>query len=505
MRTLLADAPMSRREHKLPWKCRLFFLLLFICQAFRFLSGQEPDFSAVRAEVDFSRPLQTWDGFGFNYVETAQTRDYQKDPQDYGGFSILSEEERRKIIDLIFGDDGLRVALLKMFLDPFHQSEPGGPYDHASTTHWMRYFAREGLKKARASGRDLTIITTLYGPPAYMTRQKVLRGRDLDPAHKRDLARYIVDWVRYLRESEELPVRYVSLHNEGEDWMRWTWPGLTDRPSHDYNLFWPPEQVVEFITLVSDELRAAGLPDVGVTCGECTNWYRFDSWGYADAIADDQGARDRLALITSHGFYSGTYGTWFGEHKSAGIDKLRALRPDLHAWVTSTSWSQMDARNIKEHHGNIYTAKVNGIIPWAGIQRPTRWVGGDPNPGSAFTVREDGSWEVRRGYWFYKQVTRAGQPGMTVVRTSAMDSEIAILGFASNNTPNPHAFVLVNLGGNKRVRVRIKGTGATTFTAFRTNEGGTEKYAPVGSWNVEKDTLLYDAPKGTVTTFFAQR
>ena len=140
--------------------------------------------------------------------ETAQTMDYAKDPQEYGGFSLLKEEERQKIVDLVFGDDGLRVGLLKMFYDPFHQTEPGGKYDHETSTRWLRYFAREGLKKTRASGRDLTVI--------------------------------------------------------------------------------------------------------------------------------------------------------FGEHKSAGIDALRTLRPELHAWVTSTSWSQMDAKNIKEHHGNIYTAKVNG-------------------------------------------------------------------------------------------------------------------------------------------------
>ena len=84
----------------------------------------------------------------------------------------------------------------------------------------------------------------------------------------------------------------------------------------------------------------------------------FDQCWYGDDLL----ALRQLGLITSHGFYAGTYGRWFGEHKSAGIDKLREKRPELHAWVTSTSWSKMDAANIKEHHGNIYTAKVNGII-----------------------------------------------------------------------------------------------------------------------------------------------
>jgi hypothetical protein len=114
-----------------------------------------------------------------------------------------------------------------------------------------------------------------------------MRGRDLNPAHKRDLARYLLDWVKFLREKEGLPVKYVSLHNEGEDWFRWNGAGLTAHKGHDYNLFWSPEQVVEFIKLVADELKAAGLNDVGVTPVENTNWYRRDPWGYADASADD--------------------------------------------------------------------------------------------------------------------------------------------------------------------------------------------------------------------------
>lgn len=480
------------------------FVAAGLCAIVTNARGQALDFTATRAEVDFSRHLQPWDGFGFNYVETCQTRDYSADPQEYGGFSLLKEEDRQEILELIFGADGLKVGLVKMFYDPFHQTKSGGVFDHKTTTKQLRYFVREGLKKTHADGRDLAIVTTLYGPPAYMTKQKVLRGRDIDPAHKRDLALYLVSWAKFLREEEGLPVRYVSLHNEGEDWRRWMRSGLTDWKGQDYNMFWPPEQVVEFIKLVDKELKTAGLNDVGITPGEPSNWYRFDTWGYADAITADAEALRKLGLITSHGFYNGTYGRWFGEHKSAGIDKLRAARPDLHAWVTSTSWSRMDAKNIKEHHGNIYTAKVNGIIPWAGIQRPAKWVGGDPNPGSAFTVHEDGTYEVRRGYYMYKQVTRAGQRGMAVARTMAMDSEIALIGFASNGTKNPNAFVVVNIGKTQTVCVSIKGSSAKSFAAFRTTEDEKDRYADLGSIAVENGVIVYKTPGGSVTTFFAE-
>ncbi len=61
-----------------------------------------------RTQVDFSIHIRQWDGFGINYVEAAQTRDYDADPQEYGGFSLLSEQQRQETIDLIFGEDGLK-------------------------------------------------------------------------------------------------------------------------------------------------------------------------------------------------------------------------------------------------------------------------------------------------------------------------------------------------------------------------------------------------------------
>jgi O-glycosyl hydrolase len=469
------------------------------------VAAQALDFTAVEAEVDFGRALRAWDGFGFNYVETAQTRDYADYPQEYGGFSILSPEDRARVVDLVFSDEGLKVGLVKMFLDPFHQSEAGGAFDHATTTANMRAFVRAGLERTRADGRDLTIITTLYGPPAYMTKQKAWRGRDLDPAHADDLSRYLVDWVRFLREEESLPVAYLSLHNEGEDWRRWNQAGITDYAGHDFNLYWPPEQVRDYLKRLPPLLKQAGLGEVGVTPGETSNWYRFGTWGYAEAIADDPEALAAMALITSHGFYNGNYGRWFGEHKSTGIDLLREKRPELHAWVTSTSWSKMDSRNIKEMHGNIYTAKVNGIIPWAGIQRPPHWVEGDPNPGSAFYVSEDGKLEVRRGYYVYKQISRAGQPGMAVAWTRAMDSEIAVIGFAANGTANPDAAVLVNIDDEPRtVHLAVSGSSASTFRALRTTDDDTEAYANAGRYPVEAGAIVYEAPPGSVTTFFGE-
>jgi O-glycosyl hydrolase len=481
---------------------------LFVLLASNTIIAQYPVINGVDIHVKFDQKIRSWDGFGFNYVETAQTPDYDEFRQEYGGFSLLDEKEKNEIIDMIFGKDGLKVGLIKMFCDPFHQTEPGGEYDHKTTTSNMREFVRRGLAVTRNRGAGLNIITTLYGPPAYMTLQKVIRGRDLDPIYKDDLAGYLVSWVRYLKEVEGFPVNYISLHNEGEDWERWPWDGKDANigHGHDYNMYWRPELVCELIKLTHKKLTEAGLGDVGVSPGETTNWYRFSYWGYADALYEDDDCINALGLITSHGFYSGSYNSrWFGDHNCMGTELIRQKKPGLHAWVTSTSWSNMDTKSIKEMHDNIYSSRVNGIIPWAGIQRPVQWVSGDPNPGSAFTVREDGSYEVRMGYYFYKQITRAGQPGMDVCRTLSNDTEIPVIAFGKGNSDSSNAFVVVNMNSDKEkpTVITITGCEAKSFEAFRTSEDEKEKYTAIGLLNVKDKKIEYTAPAGTVTTFFA--
>lgn len=469
-----------------------------------------------RTAVDFSRTLRDWDGFGVNYVEAAQTRDYRAAPQEYGGFSLLTEAQRGEILDLIFGEDGLKPGLVKMFLDPFHQEEPGsgydfspttidpGAYDHTTTTRWMRTFVREGLALTRARGADLRIITTLYGPPGWMTRQRFIRGRDIDPQRQHEVAKYLVAWARYLRDVEGFPVAYVGLHNEGEDWMRWPLDGSTDdAPSHDYNMYWPPEQVVAFLKLLPRVLAAQGMGDIGIAPGETTNWYRFSEWGYADAIADDPEALANLGLITSHGFKGAPQGRWYGDWRSLGIDTLRAGKPDLHAWVTSTSWARMDVDFVDEIRNNVYCTKVNGLIPWACIQRPGQWVGGDPNPGTAFEVYDNGTYAVKLGYFFYKQVSRAGQPGMRVARVLSNDSEIGLIAFAGNGTGHPDAFVVLNLADHAiPLHIDVHGTTATVFDVTRT--GPDEAYISLGPMGLSADALTYEAPARSVTTFTAR-
>lgn len=84
-----------------------------------------------------------------------------------------------------------------------------------------------------------------------------------------------------------------------------------------------------------------------------------------------------------------------------------------------------------------------------------------------------------------------------------MDSEIAVLAFAHNGTKHPDAFVLANLGKDRKVRVQVRGAAATAFAAFRTTEDGREKHASVGRFDVRDRAILCPAAGGSATTFLA--
>lgn len=464
--------------------------------------------------VNFEKKIREWDGFGVNYVETAQTPDYQEKPQDYGGFSILSESSREKILNMIFGEDGLQPSIIKMFLDPFHQREEdknlgslliaSENYDHESTTKHMMYFVEKALEITREREKDLTILTTLYSPPGWMTKQKFVRGRDLDPKCKNECAKYITAWAKYLKEVKKMPVKYVSLHNEGEAYYRWSEDGNSPNweEGHDYNLFWSPEQVVEFLKVMRIVLDANGLSDVLITPGETTNWYRFSEWGYAPAIGDDKEALKSLGLITSHGFINFQENSkYFGDYRSVGIDILRTKKGKIPAWTTSLSWGKMDVLFVNQIRNHIYSTKVNAIIPWAVIQWEGKWYKGDPNPGTAFKVFDDGTFEVTKGYYLFKHVCSAGQAGMSVANVISNVWNIGLIGFSSNGTKNPDSFVVMNISDDYvEGKIEITGSKYGFFNAFVTTDE--KNFENIGKFELSEDKISYRVPPKSVTTFF---
>jgi len=474
-------------------------------------------------QIDFDNPLHDWDGFGVNYVETRHTRDYEVFPQDYGGFKYLNDEQRKEIIDLIFGEDGLKPALVKVFADPFLEPENDNddPYhidmtgfDHETTTQWIRYFAEEGYKKTKSWGGDLVFFAGIYGPPGWTTKQKVLRGRDLDPKYRLEVAEYIISWAKYLRDQYQLPVKYISMHNEGEGQNRWKADGGDDPDmyAHDYNMWWPSHQIVDFIKYADDILYANNMLDVKISSGETQTWRHFHSYqnwdsvdvNIAEEISLDQEAMKNLGLITSHGFLK--------HYDCQGVDILKKHNPGLHAWTTSYTWGKMDVDFVEESRRLIYDVKNNGLIPWATVHHdyesdklsPPREFRNSSNANSPIKTN-DGKVEVTKAYYFFKQISRAGQPSMRVAYVNSDSEDITAIAFEKNITDNPDAFTIINNAKEDiDVKIQIQGHGQSLYLPFVTSDVGfsDRNYQELKKIESSGNIIVYKAPARSATTFY---
>lgn len=452
----------------------------------------------AQLKVNFNKKLREWDGFGINYVAAAQTRDYRKWPQDYGSFGLLSENDRQQIIDLIFGDDGLKPSIGKMFIDSLQagidtpenlnldpNSFDSSMYDHHTTLKWMTYFMKEGVERTESRGEGFKLICSLYGPPAWTTKQKVVRGRDIDPVYKYEVAKYIIAFIKFMKQQEGLPIAYVSLHNEGgiEEIERWPKDG-TDGPeyvNHDYNAIWSEEQVVDFIRFMPYMLNQHSLEDLKIGNGECT--FLSGTTKYVKAIIEDPEALLNYGLMTSHGFVDGQ-----DSFTSEPIDLIREKKANFHAWITSASWGDMDISFLTSIHKHIYISKVNGYIPWAAVQCHSQWVGGDPNPGTAILINDEGKWSIQRGYYLYKHYCPVGKSGMAVVETESNYDDIMVSAFSGNKTVHPDAMVLINNGLNaKEVILEIKGNKHVMYSCVVTDNNRT--YEKIDDIIVENDQI----------------
>ena len=94
---------------------------------------------------------------------------------------------------------------------------------------------------------------------------------------------------------------------------------------------------------------------------------------------------------------------------------------------------------------------------------------------------------------------------MAVARSSAMEFELAVIGFASNGAKTPSAAVVGNLRKQLKVRLAIEGSAAQAFLANRTTEDEKERYAEIGRLDLRSGSLVYNAPAGSVTTSFEIR
>ena len=450
----------------------------------------------IRAYVDFSRKIREWDGFGVIFANKNCNKQTLEPTLFDCNNGYISEPYQKKTVELLFGNNGLRVPIIKTFLncpepkqnnfksnenDPIDINEYAfNPLDNATA----EFFNSAAAASAQWGGA-LQMLCTYTNPPGWMTKQKVAGGKDLEPSHRIDYARSMVAGIKYLVQ-KQFPVHFLSIHHHGEDWERWC-GGESINSSGLLSLYWPPEQVVDFLKLLRRMLDKNGLGFIGLTPGEIGNWLRFVDWGYSNAIIDDPAAIQSLGLLTSTSLTTGSDPGNLVLVNSSGIDEIREQRSDIHAWFTELNPVTQITSYLMQIRNLIYNSKVNAVIL------------GDAINLSCDTY--DSALTTSGAFYYLKLFCRSGLPGTAICQVACNTKGASLIGFAGNAKKNCDAFIVINSGENEYdLPIEIRGSANGIFSVYRTSTF--EKYQNIGNIHVKEGKILFKALPFSATAFF---
>lgn len=154
---------------------------------------------------------ESFDGFGGAVTEAAAYV-----------YSLMNPEQKREMLEMYFGENGLNYRLLRVPVDSCDFSLE--PYDSVGDPSFERagkYIFPMLEDIYRTSARPPEIMVSPWSPPAYMkTNGSRQGGGSLKEEYYEEWAEYICSFILTLRK-KGFPVKRMSVQNEAKAKMRW--------------------------------------------------------------------------------------------------------------------------------------------------------------------------------------------------------------------------------------------------------------------------------------------
>lgn len=225
---------------------------------------------------------QTMIGFGAGFNENAEELME----------TILSPRERGKAYDLLYGEPGTRLNIVRLVVSPKAEAllPSGGhvrydwAHDAGTQSEWAAI--QPILKLTRA-----VLYAVPFTPPA---RWKIgaklkdpLSGGSLNPDDYQAYAEYLADFLEYYHNVLHVDIDVLSVQNE---------PGV---PAAWHSCVWTGEQLRDFLKVLAPVVRARGL-NTKFMLSEGTNW--TGAWAHLLPTLKDDDARGALGMMASHSY-----------------------------------------------------------------------------------------------------------------------------------------------------------------------------------------------------------
>lgn len=375
--------------------------------------------------VRTNKTYQTHMGFGGAFTDASTTCYYACD-----------EENRKKIVDAYFSEEGLNYNLARLTVHSSDFSEKSYNYTKGEDLSTFDFSCEDAarvpfIKKCmEVSKQGLTFFTAPWSPPSFAkTNGKMYHGGKLKDEYRAFWAEY---YAKYLCELKKrgIVVSYASVQNEPEAIQTWE--------SREVDAFEEGHDIVDYL---APAFKKHGL-DV-----------KFYLWDHNR----DRVVRRTIDTMSVPGVKEHAWGVgyhWYCCKRYENLSYLHELFPDLHILLTECCVELAHDSTTGEsvscglwHNGERYAMQIigdlnnwsEGYIDWNLVVDEN----GGPNHAANFCeapVMLDGNGGVvfNPSYWHIAHFSKFIQPGAKKV-------------FCAGGVNNVHQTAYVNPNGQKVV------------------------------------------------------
>jgi glucuronoarabinoxylan endo-1,4-beta-xylanase len=433
-----------------------------------------PGMSTVRVHPETTFQTMVGFGAGFNRITLECIN------------AINKPEERAQAYDLLYGDKGVRLNIVRLTISPnakplarVHSHQYDWSADDDTQSVWKA--VQPVLQRAKP-----ILYAVPFTPPAqWKNNGRPANGGSLKHVHYQDYAKYLADFLDYYHKLLGVEIDVLSLQNEPNVAAPWD------------SCVWTGAELRDFLKILAPMIRARGL-NTQFMLSEGSTW--TEAREHLIPTLQDPDARPFLNIMASH-----SYGS--PEDKARGQFAAASGRNGLPVWMSEMSLMippqledpGMNAairiarylhRDLVEAHASawiycfaIFTSKFKGSM---GVFSPADGQG--PLQGALV---------VPKRFWTMANYSHFVRPGWKLMQVDG-------IGFANTGFVNPvgDAFVIVALNPSANPQPTTYDFGNRTIGAVEAfSTANNMDLAPAPPPATQPHQFSTTLPPMSVTTF----
>ena len=209
----------------------------------------------------------------------------------------------------------------------------------------------EFIAALRKLNPEIKVVPSVWSPPYWMKTKVGVSGGSLRPEYYEHYARYLAEWVRFVKERYNIDIYALSPQNE-----------LEFVEPYD-SCVYKPEEFAAVVKVIGQTFRREGL-NVKLYGPEDMTHYGPRTVRFIKAVEEDPAAKPFLNILATHGYSDGIQSTGSVQENADFWGLIKDYGKPY--WQTETGPGAADARwNDGGPDGQVTNAKTGKLVEGA--------------------------------------------------------------------------------------------------------------------------------------------